>query len=87
MPTYEIEQYELHTTKYLVKAKSPAHAIKRLFDGEAEAVDGSLEYIEVADDSGLPVDEERELAKALRRLDVVVGDDVIPSIRGFEEIE
>lgn len=87
MPMYEIEQYELHTMKHRVKAKSPAHAIKRLFDGEAEAVDGSLEYIEVADDCGLPVDEERELAKALRRLDVVVGDDVIPSIRGFEEIE
>ena len=28
MPEYEIEQYELHTMKYRVKAKSPAHAIK-----------------------------------------------------------
>ena len=33
MPTYEIEQYELHTMKYRVEASNEAEAIKKLFDG------------------------------------------------------
>jgi len=87
MPIYEIEQYELYTTKFRVKAKSEAEAIKKLFDGEVETVDNCQEYIEVAEDFGLPVDEYRDLADELRALDVTVGDDVIPSIRSIEEIE
>lgn len=87
MPVYEIEQYELHTTKFRVEAASEAEAIKKLFDGEAEAVDNSQEYIEVAEDFGLPVDEYRDLAGELRAIGVTVGDDVIPSIRSIEEIE
>lgn len=87
MPMYEIEQYEIHTTKFRVEAKSEAEAIKKLFDGEAEAVDDSQEHIEVAEDFGLPVDEYRDLADELRELGVSVGDDVIPSIRNVEEIE
>jgi hypothetical protein len=58
-----------------------------LFDGELEPVDGRLEYVEVAEDIGLPVDEYRDLADELRALGVSVGDDVIPSIRSIEEIE
>ena len=84
MPTYEIEQYELHTMKYRVEASSEAEAIKRLFDGEADAVDNSQEYIEVCEDMGLPADEHRELADQLRSLGVTVGDVVIPSIRSVE---
>ena len=84
--TYEIEQYELHTMKYRVEAASEAEAIAKLFDGEEEAVDNSLEYIEVADNFGLPADEYPELANALRDLGVSVGDAVIPSIRSIEEV-
>ena len=87
MPTYEIEQYEIHTMKYRVEAKSEADAIKMLFDGEADAVDNSLDYIEVADDFGLPVEQNRELADELRSLDVTVGEDIISSIRSIEEVE
>jgi len=83
---YEIEQYELHTMKYRVEAASEAEAIAKLFDGEGEAVDNSLEYIEVADNFGLPADEYPELANALRDLGVSVGDAVIPSIRSIEEV-
>jgi hypothetical protein len=87
MPVYEIEQYEIHTQKFRVTAKSEAQAIKKLLDGGAETVDDGLEYIEVAEDIGLPVEEYRDLAKALRRLGVSVGDDVISSIRNIEEVD
>ena len=84
MPTFEIEQYELHTMKYRIEAPSAAEAIKRLFDGDGEAVDNGLEYIEVAEEFGLPVEENRELADELRSLNVTVGEHVIASIRGIE---
>jgi hypothetical protein len=87
MPVYEIEQYELHTQKFRVEAADEAEAIAKLLDGEAEAVDNALEYIEVAEDVGLPIDEFRELAKKLETLGVPVGDHVIPSIRAIEEID
>jgi len=87
MPTFEIEQYELHCMKYRVEAASEAEAIKRLFDGEAEPVEQSQDYIEVADDFGLPTDEYRELADELRALGVPVGEAVIPSIRNIERVE
>ena len=84
MPVYEIEQYELHTQTYRVEANSRAEAIVKLLDGEADPVDNSLEYIEVADDFGMSVDENRELADELSKLGVPVGDCVIPSIRQIE---
>jgi len=87
MPTFEIEQYELHTMKYRVEANNEAEAIRMLFDGDGEAVDNSQEYIEVADDFGLPVEQNRKLADELRSLDVTVGEDIISSIRAIEEVE
>ena len=80
MSTYEIEQYEVHTMKYRVEASSEAEAIKMLFDGEAEPVGQSQDFIEVCDELGLPADEHRELADQLRTLGVSVGEDVIESI-------
>ena len=85
MPTFEIEQYELHAMKYRVEAASKAEAIAMLFAGEAEPVEQSQDYIEVATDYGLPAEEHRELAEALRSLGVSV-DAVIPSIRCIEEV-
>lgn len=87
MPMFEIEQYELHAMKYRVEAANEAEAIRRHFDGEAEPVEQSQDYIEVAEDFGLPVDEYRELADELRALGVAVGDAVIPSIRSIEQVE
>ena len=86
MPVYEIEQYEIHTQKFRVRAKSEAAAIKKLLDGGAEVVDDGLEYIEVCEDLGLPVEECRDLADALHKLGVSV-DEVIPSIRSIEEVD
>jgi predicted aldo/keto reductase-like oxidoreductase len=85
MPTFEIEQYELHCMKYRVEADNEAAAIVKLLDGEAEAIDDGLEYVEVADDYGLSSEEYRELAGALREQGVPV-DAVIPSIRSIEAI-
>lgn len=84
MPTYEIEQYELHSAKFRVEADSEAEAINKLFDGEGDAVDNSLEFIEVADDHGMPADDFPRLAKILKRRGMNVGTDIIPSIRSIE---
>ncbi|MCE9555418.1 MAG: hypothetical protein K8T91_18870 [Planctomycetes bacterium] len=85
MPQYEIEQYEIHVQKYRVEARDEARAIKRLYDGEAEVVDNGLEYVEVADDRGMPIESCPDLADALRLL----GEDaeeIIPSIRCISEV-
>ncbi len=86
MPNYEIEQYEICLTKYRVEASSEAAAIAMLLDGEAEAIDNSHEYVEIAEDCGLPADEHPELAAELRALGVPVHE-IIPSIRTIEKVE
>ncbi|MGD0899742.1 MAG: hypothetical protein ABR915_18065 [Thermoguttaceae bacterium] len=84
MPTYQIEQYELHVRAYRVEANSEAEAIAKLYEGECEQLD-EPDCLEVANDYGLPADEHRELADALRDLGVKV-DEVIPSIRSIEKV-
>ena len=86
MPTYEIEQCELHVMKYQVEAASEAEAIAKLFQGEAEPVCQSQEFVEVADDFGMPADEYPGLVEALGALGVSVNGAVIPSIRSIEQI-
>ena len=68
-------------------ADNEAVAICNLFHGEADPVDNGLEFIEVTEDCGLPVDEHRELAGQLRKLGVTVGEHVIPNIRTIERVE
>ncbi len=46
----------------------------------------SLEYVEVAEDFGMPADEHADLADALQKLGVTVGNAVIPSIRSIEKV-
>jgi len=87
MPKFEIEQYELHTQTYRVVAENEAQAIAKLFNGEAEPVEQSQDFIEVAEDFGLPAEEHRELADQLRGLGVAVGEAVIPSIRSIQQVE
>lgn len=86
MPTYEIEQYELHCSKYRVEADSEADAIAKLFKGEGQPVDQSLELIEVADDYGLPAEEFPDLADALHERGIAVDEDIIPSIRSIRQV-
>ena len=87
MPRFEIEQYELHTMRYSVEAANEAEAIQKLLTGQADPIDDTLELIEVADQYGMPVAENRKLVTALRGLGVEVGRKVIPSIRTIEEAE
>ena len=84
MPTYDIEQYEIHSQLYRVEAGSEALAIKKLFDGCAVPVDNGLEYIEVANDLGLPSDTYPKIARELAKLGFST-EDVIPSIRDITE--
>jgi type III secretion system FlhB-like substrate exporter len=87
MPQYEIEQFELHVMKYRVEADSEAEAIAKLFEGDAEPVEQSQEYIEVAEDFGIPVEQHQELADQLRDLGIHVGEAVIPSIRAIVKVK
>jgi len=87
MPVYEIEQYEIHAMRYRIQATDEAQAVAKLLDGEAEPVDGGLEYIEICDDRGLPADEYRDLADQLRALGVPVDEAVIPSIRSIAKVD
>ena len=87
MPTFEIEQYELHTMTYRVEATNEAEAIAKVLDGLAMPVDDSQDFIEVAEDFGLAADEHRELADKLRALGVPVGEAVIPSIRSIIQVQ
>ena len=86
MPTFEIEQYELHVQHYRIEADSEAQAICRLFSNEADPVDDSLEYVEICEDRGLPAQEYREIAEQIRSLGVTVDEHVIPSIRSIKRI-
>jgi type III secretion system FlhB-like substrate exporter len=85
MPTWEIEQYELHSQTFRVEALDEAEAIQKLFSGEAKAIADKLTFVETAYDFGLPVDEHQELADDLRTLEVGVGEAVIPSIRSVRQ--
>ena len=87
MPNFEIEQYELHSMKYRVEADSRAEAIKKLLHGEGQPVDDSLEYIGIAEDLGLPIAENLELADELQKIGVRVPEHVIPSIRSIRAVE
>lgn len=86
MPLFEIEQYQIHSVKYRVMADSPADAIVRLLDCEAEPVGGSLEFIEIAESVGLDVDCCDDLAEELTRFGVPVGEHFIPSIRSISVV-
>ena len=86
MPKFEIEQYELHAMKYRVEAASEAEAVQLLLVGEAEPVEQSQDFIEVADNFGLPSEEHLELAQELQELGVPV-DEVIPSVRSIQQVE
>jgi hypothetical protein len=83
---FEIEQYLLHTERYRVEAKNRAEAIARLFNGEADPIDNSLDYIEVADKYGMPASQNQTLVDQLHKLGIAT-DAIIPSIRTIEKVE
>jgi type III secretion system FlhB-like substrate exporter len=83
---FEIEQYLLHTERYRVQANSEADAIARVYQGEADPIDNSLDFIEVADKYGMPANQNRTLVDQLHKLGIAT-DTIIPSIRTIEKVE
>ena len=88
MPTFRVEQYELHAASYTVEAKDRAEAILKVLTGKADMNDGGLDYVEVAEDYYQPAldlteDEIKKLAKKGHPLN---EDDGIPSIRSVGEV-
>jgi hypothetical protein len=87
MPLYEIEQYELYTQGYLVRAGSEADALERFFRGEGKQNLTSIEYAGVLNSSGLSLTERPDLASDLMDRGVIKSDDIIiPSIRSVREV-
>lgn len=60
MPTYEVQQYELHVLTHKIEADDEASAVAKLYKGEGEPV--SFEFAGIADDFGMSVCENGELA-------------------------
>jgi hypothetical protein len=88
MPTFEIEQYELHLTKFQVEADDETDAIAKLFLGQGEPVDNSTELVQVADEYGMSLDDNRDLADRLFDRGVIKPEDIIiPSIRSITQVE
>ena len=86
MPLYEVEQYEVWTTKYRIEANSAAEAALMVFDGKGEGVDNSMDYVEACNAHGIDVLQDSEFCEAFVALGGELDDDRIPSIRSVEEI-
>jgi hypothetical protein len=88
---YEVEQYEIHTVTYRVKANSEAEAIQKVLEGDGDMVDDSQEYIETANEKFLPLDPEiiKELEELGVQIEETAFDDSkgVPSIRSVEETD
>lgn len=88
IPTYEIEQYQVHIQRYRVKALNEADAVLQLYKGQGDRIEGSLEFVEVAHDCGMSVAEALALAQELWELGAITRCElVIPSIRSITEVE
>ena len=92
---FEIEVYELHSSKYTVEAENIHEAIEAHQNGESEPVDESTEYIESADEYGREIDQnsfdcsKKDIAELRRELGVnnAARDKVfIPGIRGVQKV-
>lgn len=89
MKTFEIEVYELHTTKWRVKGETAELAVANYINnGNATMVDGSQEMIGSSDE-GAPVGEMTITLDPdkLEAAGVELDDGRIPSIRNIEEAD
>jgi hypothetical protein len=85
MPIYEIERFEVYSSKHRVQATSEDEAVVKLFEGAGESVAQSLKFIAAAQDRGMPPDDNPTLVGLLRDRGLISDDcvDFIPSIRGI----
>ena len=86
--TFEIGQYELHVMTYrVVEAHDEAEAIAKLFRGEGEPVDDSLDFVEVANERGMSLFDNPDLACRLFERGIIDGDDtIVPSVRSVRQV-
>ena len=93
MPVYEIEQYELWTSKTRVEADSPTEAIQKLLDGDGDPVDNSSEYIETDDTRGISLEQAEKAGIEFCDnsfdpiLPLFIEEWGIPTIRSIEVVE
>ena len=85
MAKFIIEQYELHAQKYEVEAENKVDAIKALFEGQANIVDSSLDYVQVAHDYFQPNLFSYEELNAIDKFSTI-EDDCVTSIRSIEKV-
>jgi len=55
---YKVEWYELHCSSIVVEADNPTEAVKKVREGEGEYIDGSSDFIELADSYGMSKDQQ-----------------------------
>lgn len=89
MPSYDVELYELHATIYHVEnAEDEADAIAKALNGEGRCEDNCTDFLEIADEYGMPADENRDIAKKLGKLQVIQpSSEIINGVRGVEETD
>lgn len=91
MPTYDVEQYELWTQTYRVKADDAVSAVLQVLTGQATPLDNSLEFIEPDDSRGLPIDVlGDDVQAAFARADCqqwLTDGEIVDSIRRVVEVE
>jgi hypothetical protein len=85
MPIYEIEQYEVYATTYLVEADDEAKAVEKLFTDKSPRT--GQEFVEICEDLGLPVENYQELAEKLQDSGFIVDEAFIPSIKSITKIK
>ena len=79
MLVFEVQQYEVHVSTYRIEADDEAEAIAKLYSGDGEMV--SFEFAGIADDVGMSVSENPELAS--RSLTWVRYNPTTPSFARF----
>jgi hypothetical protein len=88
MPVYEIQEYELHSSKTRVTADTLPQAIQKLRAGEGTPVDNSTEFIEGDDTRGMPdYDFEEADMPELVELELFDVNGRIAGIRSIVEVE
>lgn len=87
---YLVLQYEIHCVKYVVSADSKEEAVSAVLDDEGTMLE--LEYIEVADNYGTPIDELGIDRTKLQDFEIVTekclsGKEIIPSIYSVKKYQ
>lgn len=85
MPSYRVEQYELHVVRHLIKrATSAADAIEQVFQQTSLPADSDREYLEPADAYGLVLP--LAIVEELRTRGMTLFEQRVPSIRSVEQL-